>query len=119
MLEIDYSRFYDQNAERRTLNYTTVWALVYFLHKGAPLENPNSYRSVLTTYLRELQRTRSANEATTKAFSGILMKNLQEDFTEFWKHKRSRARRYKLLSKQLSPTLESGTTVYNCRTAQR
>ncbi len=99
MLEIDYSRFYDQNAERRTLNYTTAWALIYFLHKGAPLGSSNPYRSVLSTYLRELQRTRSANEATTKAFSGILMKNLQEDFTEFWKHKRSRARRYNLLSK--------------------
>ncbi len=99
LLRMDYGTFYDPNAAKRTLNYTTAWALIYFLHKGAPLETPNIYRDVLKKYLRELRSSRNPEQATTAAFAGLKTTKLQEDFAEFWKRKRTRARRYDPLAK--------------------
>ena len=94
VLAMDYEEFYDPAAALRSLNYTTAWALIYFLHKGAPLERINPYRDILPTYLKELKATGNPKVATTKAFTGIKIDGMQEDFAEFWKRNRTKARRY-------------------------
>ena len=99
ILKMDYAEFYDQNAEQRALNYTTAWALIYFLHKGAPLETSNPYKYIITTYLRELKNMQDPDAATLKAFSTVKIDNLQRDFQEFYKSKRTRARRYNPLAR--------------------
>ena len=94
LLHLGHSEFYSGSNEQRSLNYTTAWALVYFLRKGAPAEKQTAYASVLDTYLKALGSTKDADAATTAAFANIKMARLQEDFTEFWKRGRGTARRF-------------------------
>ena len=94
VLTMDYNNFYHQSSKMRDLNYTTAWALIYYLYKGAPLERKNPYSGILNRYLTELKSSKKPNTATTKAFEGILIKNLQDDFVNFWKRKRSKGRSY-------------------------
>ena len=94
VLTMDYNTFYHQSAKMRDLNYTTAWALIYYLYKGAPLERKNPYSKILNKYLAGLKSSKNSNTATTKAFEGVLIKNLQKDFINFWKHRRSKGRSY-------------------------
>lgn len=98
VLEADYSAFY--SGGRRQLNYTTAWALVYFLRKGAPSQRLTAYENVLPAYLKTLAETKDWREATTVAFEGIDMKKLQKDFIDCWKNSRSTARRYDPLTEK-------------------
>ena len=94
LLHLSHDAFYSGSNEQRALNYTTAWALVYFLRKGAPAEKMTAYASVLETYLKTLATSKDAEAATAAAFENIKMAKLQEDFTEFWKRGRGTARRY-------------------------
>ena len=102
VLKMDYRTFYSPARERRSLNYTTAWALIYYLHKGAPLMRPNPYNEILSKYLEELKKNRNPYAATTVAFERIDIERLQERFTDFWKRKRSKGRRYDPLAKRHS-----------------
>ncbi len=94
VLAMSYRDFYSPTENLRSLNYTTAWALIYYLHKGAPLERSNPYKNILKTYLEELKTSRDANAATTKAFEDINMEEMREEFKTFWMRKRARARTY-------------------------
>jgi hypothetical protein len=94
LLATSHDSFYQVSDEMRSLNYTTSWALIYYLRKGAPLERINPYKNILNTYLSQLKATRNPNTATTEAFRGIDIKRFQEDFVDFWKHRRSKGRNY-------------------------
>jgi hypothetical protein len=100
LLRADYTTFYaGSNVRQRQLNYTTAWALVYFLRKGAPAQRLTAYAEVLPTYLKKLSETKDCDAATAAAFEGIDMKKFQKDFADFWKSGRGAARRYDPLAK--------------------
>ena len=97
VLKADYAAFYSGN---RQLNYTTAWALIYFLRKGAPAQRLTTYENILPTYLKSLAETKDCEAATEAAFEGIDMKKLQKDFTDCWKNSRSTARRFDPLAEK-------------------
>ncbi|MEI7898989.1 MAG: DUF1570 domain-containing protein [bacterium] len=94
LLHIGHAAFYSGTDEQRALNYTTAWALVYFLRKGVPAEKLTAYAPVIDTYLKTLAATKDADEATAAAFEGVDMDKFQEAFSGFWKKGRASARRF-------------------------
>lgn len=94
LIHADRDAFYGGTNEQRSLNYTTAWALVYFLRKGVPTEKLAAYASILDTYRKTLASTRDAEAATAAAFNGIDMPSFQRAFAKFWKQGRGPARRY-------------------------
>jgi hypothetical protein len=94
LLQADHAAFYSGAGPKRQLNYTTAWALVYFLRKGAPSQRLAAYENVLPSYLKTLAETKDCEAATAAAFEGIDMKKLQKDFIDCWKNSRNAARRY-------------------------
>ncbi|MDD2598240.1 MAG: DUF1570 domain-containing protein [Kiritimatiellae bacterium] len=94
LLTMDYDVFYSKAEEQRSLNYTTAWALIYYLRKGAPLERSNPYAQILDKYLAALKASKNGTNATTEAFYNIDTKKLQEDFTGFWMRQRNKGRLY-------------------------
>ena len=105
VIRLSHSDFYGKTEEQRSLNYTTSWALIYFLRKGAPSERLTAYASILDTYLKTLATTKDADAATTAAFDGVNMSKLQNDFTNFWKRGRVAAHRYDPLADKKPPTV--------------
>jgi hypothetical protein len=101
ILKADHRAFYaGGNENLRQLNYTTAWALVYFLRKGAPAQRLTAYANVLPTYLKTLAETQDPQAATAAAFAGIDMKTLREDFGDCWKRGRNAARRHDPLAQK-------------------
>jgi hypothetical protein len=101
VLKADYAAFYNRADKQRQLNYTTAWALVYFLRKGAPSQRLTVYANVLPAYLKTLAETKDCAAATAAAFEGIDIKRLQRDFVECWKGGgRNTARRYDPLAEK-------------------
>jgi hypothetical protein len=94
LIQAGRSAFYGGSEQQRHMNYTTAWALVYFLRKGAPVENKTAYASIIDTYLKTLASTKDADAATTAAFEGVNMSRFQSDFVDFWKKGRNSARRF-------------------------
>lgn len=109
LLHAGHADFYKGSDEQRSLNYTTAWALVYFLRKGVPAERLTAYSAVFDTYLKTLAATRDSDAATTAAFEGVSLAKLQEDFSSFWKKSRGPARRYDLFADK-KPVLDPHTT---------
>ena len=97
VIKADRKAFYSGN---RSANYTTAWALIYFLRKGAPSQRLTAYENILPTYLKSLAETKDCDAATEAAFEGINMKKLQKDFIDCWKNSRSTARRYDPLAEK-------------------
>lgn len=93
-LKADYAAFYNGAERLRQLNYTTAWALVYFLRKGAPSERLTAYAGILGAYLKALAETKDDAAATAAAFEGIDMPRFQKDFADFWRKGRNSGRRY-------------------------
>ena len=100
LIQSGRTAFYGGSDQQRHMNYTTAWALVYFLRKGAPSEKLTAYGSVLDTYLKTLAATKDSDAATTAAFEGVNMTRLKEDFSDFWKRGRNSARRYDLFAEK-------------------
>ncbi|MBP5227227.1 MAG: hypothetical protein J6336_07570 [Kiritimatiellae bacterium] len=95
VINLDYNGFYAKSRDRLLLNYSTAWALIYFLQKGAPSNRRYAaYTSILPTYRKALLETKDCAKATEAAFEGIDMKALQSAFADFWKRGRNNARRY-------------------------
>jgi hypothetical protein len=100
LLHAGRAAFYGGSDQQRSMNYTTAWALVYFLRKGVPAEKLTDFASILDTYRTSLATTKNADEATTAAFEGVNMAKFQEAFTDFWKKGRNAAKRYDPLSEK-------------------
>ncbi|HNX33994.1 MAG TPA: DUF1570 domain-containing protein [Kiritimatiellia bacterium] len=94
IIRADYSAFYGGSDRQRQLNYTTAWALVYFLRKGVPSQQLTAYEGIIGTYLKTLAATKDGEAATAAAFEGVSLPKLQEDFIDFWKKGRNSGRRY-------------------------
>lgn len=94
LIKDDRDAFYNCDKEQRQLNYTTAWALVYFLRKGAPAEKLTAYETILEIYRKTLAATHDADAATAAAFEGVDMAKFQHAFAEFWKKGRGSARRF-------------------------
>lgn len=100
IIHADDSAFYGGSDQQRALNYTTAWALVYFLRKGVPAQKLTKYKGILDTYLQTLKTTKDGDAATTVAFADVDMTRFKEDFADFWKNDRSSARRFTLQDAQ-------------------
>lgn len=85
LLKYEYNDFYKSSKEQRTLNYTTAWALIYFLRRGVPEEKLDAYAGILDAYLNSLAATKNAATATETAFENIDMTKFQKAFTDFWR----------------------------------
>lgn len=96
VLKADRAAFYGETDSIRHLNYTTAWALVYFLRKGAPALRLTAYDALFDAYLKALNATRDSAAATTAAFAGVDMSTLQEDFLSFWRRSRQAGRQHNL-----------------------
>lgn len=86
-LLMDYRAFYSTNPE---FNYALAHCLVYYLHRGAPLERNQPYKDIIPRYLEELGRSNDMTKATQYAFAEIEMKSFVRRFTEFMKNSRLR-----------------------------
>ncbi len=76
------------------LNYTTGWALMYFLAKGSrAAENFAPYRKVVPAYLAAIKRGASPDEATAAAWAPLASRDVAKDFMEFWRRHRAAARK--------------------------
>jgi hypothetical protein len=100
ILHAGHAAFYSGTDQQRNMNYTTAWALVYFLRKGAPAEKLTAYGGIIDTYLRKLAETKDCDAATTAAFEGVDMATFQGDFVDFWKKGRNAAKRYDPLAEK-------------------
>lgn len=85
LLQYDYNGFYNGSDEQRDLNYTTAWALIYFLRRGVPEEKLEAYAGILDAYLKNLATTKDAAAATAAAFENIDMPRFQKAFANFWR----------------------------------
>lgn len=86
-LLMDYQAFYSVTPE---FNYALAHCLVYYLHRGAPLERNQPYKDVIPRYLEELARSNDMTKATQYAFAEIDMKSFTRRFAEFMKNSRLR-----------------------------
>jgi hypothetical protein len=101
LLHVGHDAFYHGGGDgKRSLNYTTAWALIYYLRKGVPAESKSAYAPILGTYLKSLADTKDADAATTAAFEGVNLTRFQADFIEFWKKGRNSAKRYDPLAEK-------------------
>jgi hypothetical protein len=91
--------YQDDNLER---NYTISWALVYFFRKAGHMYKDRNYENVCDIILQKLIKTRNWQKAATTGVAAINMKELNEDFLNFWtsKSKRSMAADYDLFNRQ-------------------
>ena len=85
LLKYEYNDFYKSSKEQRTLNYTTAWALIYFLRRGVPEEKLDAYAGILDVYLKNLATTKDAAAATAAAFENIDLPMFQKAFANFWR----------------------------------
>lgn len=84
LLELSYDEYYAQ-ADR---NYPLGYALMFFLHKGAPImKKKNSYNEIPTKYYEALIKTRNPNKATEIAWEGVDMDEFTSEFRKFWESK--------------------------------
>ena len=86
ILAASHQQFYEGDSKRRNLNYTTAWALVYFLRGGTFTGKTAPYAGILNRYLDALKTTRDADAATQAAFEGVDMKAFQSAFQDFWRN---------------------------------
>ncbi len=99
LLRYDHDGFYNCSERQRALNYTTAWALIYFLRKGVPAGKLEAYAGILDAYLKSLASAKDAAAATQAAFGNVDMPDLQKAFADFWRRGRSSARRLDLFAK--------------------
>jgi hypothetical protein len=86
LLNMSYDDFYSPvNVSR---NYSTAWALIYFIRKGAPLMKKFNYCRIPDKYYDSFCELGNDEEATKKAWEGIDMKQFVDDFNGFWASKR-------------------------------
>lgn len=78
----DRGAFYGDD---RSLNYTTAWALVWYLRMGLPKDSP--FSSILDVYRDKVLETGDGAEATRAAFDNIDMDALKKEFRSYWAHK--------------------------------
>ncbi len=76
---------YDQSAyyANPSICYAEGWALNYYLLEVAPKKHPRmgkKYRSIPIKMLNELEKNGNGDKATDRAFAGIDMKKLEEDW---------------------------------------
>lgn len=86
-LLMDYRAFYSVNHE---FNYALAHCLVYYLHRGAPLERNQPYRDIIPRYIDELSRSGDMIKASQFAFSEIEFKSFVRRFAEFMKNSKLR-----------------------------
>jgi hypothetical protein len=87
LLQYDYNGFYNGSKDQRALNYTTAWALIYFLRQGVHEEKLEAYAGILDAYLRSLASAKDAAAATEAAFENIDMPRFQKAFVNFWRRR--------------------------------
>ncbi len=90
LIHLNHEQFYDKSDEIRHKNYALAWAIVYYLRKAAPLENPAKYAKILDRYCDALWETKDKDKATDVAFEGIDIRTFQNDFISFWTSQRKR-----------------------------
>lgn len=85
---------YYSNPDR---NYPLGYALMFFLHKGAPvMKKKNTYSEIPSKYYEAVIETKDPQKATTIAWKDVDMDEFTKDFREFWSNRNliKRAIRY-------------------------
>ena len=99
-IRLSYEEFYaGADEKQRRTNYDMAWALVYYLRKGAPLEQDAPFVQILPKYAEAIGKRMSPDQATTAAFADVDMEALIESWSKFWqsRNRRSAARRNRIL----------------------
>ena len=65
-------------------NYAVSWALVYFFREAGHIYKDQNYEKVCDVILQELIKTRDWKKATRAGLAIINIKELNEDFLDFW-----------------------------------
>ena len=87
LIKMDYKDFYKK--DKSSENYALAWGIIYFLNKRAPKikgKIGKRYSSILKTYYKELDRSKSAQKATAKAWKRVSMKRFTNYFIKFYKN---------------------------------
>ena len=94
LLDATYTTFYQGTAPERQLNYALAFGIVYYLHKGAPLERNQPFASILADFSAAIGRGCTYQEATEHAFAEINLAKFQDGLRTFWLKNRNAAKRY-------------------------
>lgn len=86
-LVMDYITFYSTNPE---FNYALAHCLVYYLHRGAPMERNQPFKEIIPRYIEGLSRYHDMTKATQYAFAEIELQSFVRRFAEFMKNSRLR-----------------------------
>lgn len=104
LLKLSYPEFYSGTDEGRDRNYSTAWALIYFLRKATPPDRPYA---VVLDRCREIlkDKAKAAELPPEAAFKDIDIDRIGADFREFWKSpaQRSAARKLNVLTSSTRP----------------
>lgn len=82
LIKYDQAQYY----ANPSICYAEGWALNYYLLEVAAKKNPRMgalYRSIPIKMLNELEKNGDGEKATTRAFAGIDLKQLEEDWKEW------------------------------------
>ncbi len=94
-LALDYDTFYQRGggqAGQQLAKYALSWGLIYYLRKGASVEEENDYEKILPRYEDAFWETRNPDQATNVAFADVDMAEFIASFTDFWSSSRRRHR---------------------------
>jgi len=105
LIRMDAQTFYvtsgsgEDVEKQRTRNYALAWGLVYFLRKAAPVQYAyRGYEKICNRTIEKLVESNGDCQAAV-AFSmkGVNMKQLAQDFVNFWEYKKKRIKAEKLI----------------------
>lgn len=92
-LKMSRKAYYGGSLSEVDFHYTTGWAIVYFLEKGAYAANEfEPYRKIVPKYLEEMAKGVSAEEATDRAWELVKDRDVAADFLKFWSKYRNAAK---------------------------
>lgn len=86
-------------------NYPLGYALMFFLHKGAPvMKKKNNYSEIPTKYYEAILKTKNPEKANQIAWEGVDMNQFNHDFQEFWSNKSliKKAIRYDIIKAKMA-----------------
>ena len=81
LVKMDRNAFYGEN---RNVNYLLAQALVYYLWKGAPVDDKPEYAKIPVRYYDKLVETKDPAAANAAAWEGVDMTVLAKDLSRFW-----------------------------------
>ena len=108
--DVIYKGYSDINDRDSMLNFEArIWALTYFIAKGAPVMNKKEYAAIPFKYYDAVYRSKDSAKATTEAWDGIDLDAFSKDMAEFYSNKKlmNKAKKYDIMKNKELPKDEN------------